>query len=97
MGFRHVIGLCLAAAGLAVIVAASANAPIAGCPSATADSAAITLTDGMTVDYCAGNVPAEDAFGWFFLLNGVGLVSFLGGLGLLSFQRLVDIQQQLAG
>ncbi|WP_254829608.1 hypothetical protein [Haloglomus salinum] len=97
MGVRHVIGLCLAAAGLAVIVAASATAPIAGCPSATADSAAITLTDGMTVDYCAGNVPAEDAFGWFFLLNGVGLVSFLGGLGLLSFQRLVDIQQQLAG
>jgi hypothetical protein len=97
MGFRHVVGLCLAVVGLAVIVAASANAPIAGCPPATVDQAAITLTDGMAVDYCIGNVPAENAFGWFFLLNGVGLVSFLGGLGLLSFQRLVDLQQQLTG
>lgn len=97
MGARHVVGLCFAAAGLAVVVAASVNAPMAGCPPGTVDPPAITLTDGMAVDYCAGPTPVEDAFGWFLLLNGVGLVSFLGGLGLLSFERLADLQHRLAG
>ncbi|MFB6207004.1 MAG: hypothetical protein ABEJ05_10820 [Haloglomus sp.] len=97
MGRRHVVGICLAIAGLAVVVSASANAPMAGCPAFTADPEAIKLTSGMTVDYCAGSAPIEDATRWFALLNGVGAVAFLGGLGLLSFERLVRLQRALTG
>lgn len=97
MGVRHLLGVCLAVAGLAVVVSASANAPMAGCPPATMDSSAITLTGSMTVDYCAGPSPVEDAFEWFLLLNGTGAVVFLGGLALVSFERLVELQRALMG
>lgn len=97
MPLRRFVGLLLATAGLAVIVSASANPPMAGCPPPTVDPAAIVLTDGMAVDYCAGSSPIEDAVGWYLLLNGVGVVAFLGGLGLVSFERLVQLQRRLAG
>jgi hypothetical protein len=97
MGVRHLLGLCLAVAGLAVVVSASANSPMAGCPPMTVDSAAITLTGSMTVDYCAGPSPVENASEWFLLLNGTGVVAFLGGIGLVSFERLAELQRVLGG
>jgi opacity protein-like surface antigen len=95
MTLRRLVGLVFAAAGLAVVVSASATPPTSGCPAAVADPAAITLTPMLTVDYCAGETPVSDAFTWFLLLNGVGAVAFVGGLGLVSFERLGWLQRQL--
>ena len=63
MGLGRLFGLCVAAAGLAVVVSASLHAPMAGCPAALTDSGGVRLTPMLTVDYCAGDSPVTDAIG----------------------------------
>lgn len=97
MALRRIVGLLLAAAGLAVVIAASANPPMAGCPATPAAPNGVTLTPLYTVDYCTGEALAADAFDWFLLLNGVGLVAFLGGLSLITYERLCQVHGYLTG
>jgi hypothetical protein len=91
------VGLVFAVSGLAVVTSASVHPPMAGCPPLTTDPSAITLTPALTVDYCAGTEPVADAFDWFLLLNGVGVVTFLGGLVLVTYERLGQVHRALAG
>jgi len=97
MALRRIVGLLLAAAGLAVVITASANPPMAGCPASPAAPNGVTLTSLYTVDYCTGEALAADAFDWFLLLNGVGLVAFLGGLSLITYERLCQVHGYLTG
>lgn len=91
MALRRLAGLVLAAAGLAVVVAASANPPMAGCPATPAAPGGVALTPVYTVDYCTGATLAADAVDWFLLLNGVGTVTFLGGVSLVTYERLGQV------
>jgi hypothetical protein len=97
MALRRIVGLLLAAAGLAVVIVASANPPMAGCPATPAAPNGVTLTSLYTVDYCTGEALAADAFDWFLLLNGVGMVVFLGGLSLITYERLGQVHGYLTG
>lgn len=60
-----------------------------GCPPAVDDPGAMVLTGSLTIDYCAGSEPVPSAGRLFVLLNTVGGVAFLAGVGLLSFRQLV--------
>jgi hypothetical protein len=93
MALRRVVGLLLAAAGLGGIIVASANPPMAGCPATPAAPDGVALTPMYTVDYCTGEALAVDAFDWFLLLNGVGLMAFLGGFSLVTYERLARIHR----
>lgn len=97
MTLRHFVGLLLAAAGLSAVTVASANPPMAGCPATPAAPDGVTLTPMYTVDYCTGEALAADAFDWFLLLNGAGLVAFLGGLSLVTYERLGQVHGYLTG
>lgn len=86
---RRPLGILLGATGLTVIATASAYPPMWGCPPPVDDPAAPALTPSLAVDYCAGGQPMGQALDLFLLLNAVGVVTFLGGVALLSLRRLV--------
>lgn len=93
---RRLVGVILGTTGLAIIASASAYPPMLGCPPSVADPAVFGLGPSLAVDYCAGTEPAKSATDLFILLNAVGVVSFLGGLTLLTFRQLVNLSASSA-